>query len=290
MAGARCGLAEGEPPTPTLKAITTRSVEALRAYLDGEQAAVGGRIVEARAAYGRAIAADSSFWFAYFRSANASGWAESDVDSLFKRAYWDHRGLLPRRERLLIEATDLDSGFVWRRARLEALVREYPDYWPAWFMLGDSYVHAFPALGSTRADARRALERAVALNPALVYAWGHLVWMYQADRDTAAAVHALDATGSAGRGGRLREGGASGRHARVRTVQALQTGSRAAGPLTDSLYRTALAAIAADGDMPRTTCSVSRRPLRRRKSSSTAACSGETRHGTSPISSSGSPL
>ncbi len=33
----------GTPPTPTLGAITTRSVEALRAYLDGEEASIAGK-------------------------------------------------------------------------------------------------------------------------------------------------------------------------------------------------------------------------------------------------------
>jgi TolB-like protein len=233
----------GTPPTPTLEAITTRSVEALRAYLDGEQAFIAGRQADAKAAYGRAIAADSIFWYAYFRLANASAWAEEEVEPAIAKAYWDHRGVLPRRERLLIEATDSDSGYVWRRARLESLAREYPDYWPAWFMLGDGYVHHFPYIGSTRADARRCLERVVALNPRMVYAWGHLISMYQADRDTAAAARALDVLHRLGEGASPQEDP----RLLMRTIQALQTGDRTAKPLLDSLVRTALASVAADG-------------------------------------------
>jgi serine/threonine-protein kinase len=240
----------GTAPTPTLEAITTRSVEALRAYLDGEQASVAGRIVEAKAAYGRAIAADSSFWFAYFRSVNAAGWTESDVDPAIKKAYWNHRALLPRRERLLIEATDLDSGLVWQRDRLEALVHEYPDYWPAWFLLGDGYVHTYPYIGSTRADARRSLERAVALNPRLTYAWAHLAWMYQMDRDTASFAHSLDVLDRLGAREIFLQGEGVDVILLFRTVLALQTGGRAARPLLDSLYRTALASIARVGELP----------------------------------------
>jgi TolB-like protein len=240
----------GTAPTPTLEAITTRSVEALRAYLDGEQASVAGRIVEAKAAYGRAIAADSSFWFAYFRSVNAAGWTESDVDPAIKKAYWNHRALLPRRERLLIEATDLDSGLVWQRDRLEALVHEYPDYWPAWFLLGDGYVHTYPYIGSTRADARRSLERAVALNPRLTYAWAHLAWMYQMDRNTAPFAHSLDVLDRLGAREIFLQGEGVDVILLFRTVLALQTGGRAARPLLDSLYRTALASIARVGELP----------------------------------------
>ena len=100
--------------------MTTRSVEALRAYLDGEEASIAGRIGEAEAAFGRAVEADSGFWYAYFRLASATSWMEKDVDPAITKAYWDHRALLPRRERLLIEATDPDSTPsgavpVWRR-------------------------------------------------------------------------------------------------------------------------------------------------------------------------------
>ena len=125
----------GKPPTPTLGAITTRSVEALRAYLDGEEASVAGKHDEAKADYDRAIAADSTFWYAYFRSANVLGWSEGTADSATVEAYWSHRALLPRREQLLIEVTEADSGLFWKRARLEELVARYPDYWPAWFLV-----------------------------------------------------------------------------------------------------------------------------------------------------------
>ncbi len=239
----------GTPPTPTLEAITTRSVEALRDYLDGEQAFIAGRRGDAKAAYQRAIAADSTFWYAYFRLANAHAWAEEEVEPAIAKAYWDHRGALPRRERLLIEATDLDSGYVWRRARLESLVREYPDYWPGWFMLGDGYVHLFPYIGSTRADARRCLERVVALNPGMVFGWEHLLSMYQLDRDTAAAARALTALERLGAGPTLARNEPGDPMLVQRTVQALQTGDRRAKPLLDSLLHTALAAVVAGEPM-----------------------------------------
>jgi TolB-like protein len=230
----------GKPPTPTLEAVTTHSVEALRAYLDGEEASVAGRIREARAAYDRAVAIDSTFWYAYFRAASAAGWYEGDIDPAATQAFFRHRDLLPRRERLLIEATVLDSGLVWRRARLRSLVEDYPDYWPAWFILGDLLVHVFPYIGSSRAEARHALERVVALNPRMVYAWGHLVWMYQADRDTAATARALDALDRLGARARFIENEGVDRMLLWRTIQALQAGSSDSVRLLDSLYQFAI--------------------------------------------------
>jgi hypothetical protein len=240
----------GRPPTPSIEAVTTHSVEALRAYLDGEEASIAGRQKDAQAAYARAIAIDSTFWYAYFRAAAALGWYEGEADTAIVRAYRTHADRLPRRERLLVQAWSWDSGFIWQQARLEELVREYPDYWPAWFALGDNYVHYYPYVGFSRADARRALERAVALNPRLVFAWGHLVWMYQADRDTAAAARALDALGRLGADATFREIVGSDAMLVWRTIQALQTGSSTGQDLVDSLYASSKAALASGMGLP----------------------------------------
>jgi TolB-like protein len=190
----------GAPPTPTLEAITTRSVDALRAYLDGEREAVAGHHAEAEAHYRRAIAADSSFWFAYFRLGNVAGWAESGVDSATEAAYWNNRHRLPHRERMLIEAARGDSGMFRQRQQLEAIVERYPDYWPAWWMLGDPLMHTYGYIGATAADARKALERVVELNPGMVGAWEHLVWLAGSQRDTATMVRGLAALDRLGAG------------------------------------------------------------------------------------------
>jgi TolB-like protein len=253
----------GTPPTPTLGAITTHSVEALRAYLDGEEASIAGRHDDAKEDYTRAIAADSTFWYAYFRSANVAGWSEGNADSATVAAYTSHRELFPKRERLLIEAADTDSGLVWKRTRLEALVTEYPDYWPGWFMLADGLVHLYPYVGSSRADARRALERVVELNPRLLYAWGHLVWLYQADRDTAAAARALDAVGRLGGRATILQNEGTDQVLVWRTIAAVQTGSPSAAPLLDSLYRSpARSALSLNTASPATQVRFNQRILR----------------------------
>ena len=58
----------GAPPAPDLGAITTRSVPALRAYLEGELAFIQSRYDVAVAAFERSFAADSTFSLAYWRS------------------------------------------------------------------------------------------------------------------------------------------------------------------------------------------------------------------------------
>ena len=192
----------GRAPTPTLQAVTTRSVAALRAYLDGERLLEAGHGDEAKAAYGRAIAADSTFWFAYFRHEHPLGWHE-DPDSAMEAAYWTHRHLLPERERILVEASRLDSGLTWQRGRLEQLVRRYPDYSPGWWLLGDQLLHVYPHIGATKEEARNAFERVVALTPTMIGAWDHLAWTASAMGDTATAARALDTLEAMGSGTRI---------------------------------------------------------------------------------------
>jgi TolB-like protein/tetratricopeptide (TPR) repeat protein len=230
----------GTPPTPTLEALTTHSVDALRAYLDGEREAVAGNLAEAHAHYGRAIAADSSFWFAYFRLGNVAGWAESGVDSATEAAYWTHRHLLPQRERMLIEAARGDSGMFRQREQLETIVERYPDYWPGWWMLGDPLWHTYGHIGATAADAGKALERVVQLNPGMVAAWEHLVWLASSQRDTATMARGLDALDRLGAGPTFRRNQGMDKLLGWRAALAVLRRSPSAPIMLDSVYRDAV--------------------------------------------------
>jgi TolB-like protein len=183
----------GQVPAPSLDAVTTKSVPALRAFLQGEDLIVEGRFTEAEEAFGRAIAADSTFWWAYRRYAYARGWNLKPVDSATVATYRTHRAELPDRERLLIEAWMGAGDTSWTAyfANLRRITEQYPDYWPGWFQLGDQLVHAGPLLGGTDEDAIAALQRTLALNPRLTPAWEHLQWV-AGERDPSLAAAALD--------------------------------------------------------------------------------------------------
>jgi serine/threonine-protein kinase len=227
----------GAPPTPTIQAITTRSVEALRAFLDGERLLVAGQPDEARAAFGRAIAADSSFWFAYFRYGNPAGWVDAEADSATVHTYWAHRGQLPKRERLLIEASRLDSGLTRQRQKLDELVHLYPDYSPGWWMLGDQLLHAYPQIGAGPAEARNAFERVVALTPTMVYGWEHLAWAAQEIPDTATGARAVEALDRMGAGPTFVHNEAMDKPLMYRTWLALERRNGSADALLDSAYQ-----------------------------------------------------
>ena len=186
----------GTPPSPSLDgALKTHSIGALRAFLAGEHALVDGRWRDAVTAFDASIAADSSFWLGYWRAGYARLWAGgSELDSTLVHACRDHRSELPRREQMLLDCGWTPAeGFSVALARGQDVTSQFPDYWLGWLHYGDMLVHFGPLLGHSRSEALAALERAVDLNPRLVPAWQHLVWMAQQERDTAAAGRGLRA-------------------------------------------------------------------------------------------------
>lgn len=178
-------------PTPSLGAITTRSIPALRAFLDGERAIAENKFFEAADAFAEAFKADSTFWFAYWRYGYAKSWHGSPVDSAIYEAYWGHRAQFPERDRLLIEARERSTTLSVQLARLRAVTERFPDYWPAWLQYMDYLVHGGGYVGTTYSDSRTALEHLVALNPDLIPAWVHLTWIAVYQRDSAAVGRAL---------------------------------------------------------------------------------------------------
>jgi serine/threonine-protein kinase len=187
----------GEAPTPSLEAaLKTRSVPALRAFLEGERAMLQGHWAAAAKAYERAIEGDSTFWLAYARDGYARGWADQEPDSTIQAASQRHRFELPERDRLIIESWMLSWGGDSLSAGLELATRiteRFPDDWFGWMNRADLLVHLGPHVGLTRRDAIAALEQTLALAPDFVPGWEHLVWMYLQEHDTAGTARALDA-------------------------------------------------------------------------------------------------
>jgi hypothetical protein len=179
------------PPTPNLAGLTTRSLPALRAFLEGERAGFDGRWNDATEAYGRAMRADATFWLAVWRYCYARWWYLNAVEDSILGPLFAHRFALPERDRLVLESWWTDTIPV-ALARGREAVEKYPDYWPAWMQYGDWLFHVGPAHGYERAAADAALERTVALNPTFAPAWEHLFWSLL-PRDPDSAGRTLDA-------------------------------------------------------------------------------------------------
>jgi tetratricopeptide (TPR) repeat protein len=187
------GLLSGrDGPIPSLGALTTRSVPALRAYVDGEQSLASGDMGRAVAAFDRAFAADSTFWFAYWRSLYPRVYERTGADQAVLADVIRHRDELPERDRLLIEAR-MEPTVGGRQAALKSLAERYDSYWPAAWELANLQVHWTPPLGTTLADSRASLERVVALNPRFAAAWSHLFLVAAFQGDVGRARSALEA-------------------------------------------------------------------------------------------------
>jgi TolB-like protein len=186
----------GAPPSPSLAALTTRSVPALRAFLEGERANVENRWPDAEQAYARAVQEDSIFWLARWRHAYARWWQMHEVDSAALAPARAHAAELPEPERLLMEAWDDDSVSAFERGRV--LTKRYPDYWPGWFERADRLFHVGPFFGHPIEEARQGLERTLELNPRLKPAWNHLQGVALTERDADLQERAVRATAELG--------------------------------------------------------------------------------------------
>jgi DNA-binding SARP family transcriptional activator/TolB-like protein len=162
-----------------LAAVTTRSLPALKAYLEGEQALRDGLDAQAAAAFRKAAILDTGFALAQYRLALSATWATvTNADSI---AMWA-ASAARHAQRLTPLLRDLLTAYTAYRAvdtqaaeRLYlSLTEGYPDNVEAWFMLGEIRFHFEPWRGRSPLDARPAFQRVLALDPGNAHAMIHL--------------------------------------------------------------------------------------------------------------------
>lgn len=173
-------------PAPSPTAITTRSVPALRAYLQGELAMARAEFETAVRAFEAAFQEDSTFWFAYWRSVYPRVYEGTPASPVILDRIWEHRHGFPEPDRLLLES-GREPAVSARIATLRTLTERFPNYWPGWQARADHLVHWAPYLGGELADARPALERLLSLQPEDASGWEHLLWIDLLQRDTVGA-------------------------------------------------------------------------------------------------------
>jgi serine/threonine-protein kinase len=173
--------------------VGSRSLPALKAFLQGEQFLRRSAWDSAVANYERATAHDSDFALAYSRLSMALGWSRSGADSLSRafglRAGALNHGLAPR-DSLLLAADSLrsllfgqdDDTSYWPHARrlvatMRAAARRYPGDPMVLYNLGDAYHHfGFgPGLEIPAETTLRAFDRAIALDSAFAPSYIHPV-------------------------------------------------------------------------------------------------------------------
>ena len=187
---------EGDLPDVNLARVTTTSLPASKAYLEGEVLFRRGDFEAAIPAYERAVEADSTFALANYRLATAYGWAESIVSELAEGASERaarHADRLPEHEAVLLRADRaLNQGTLDGIEPLERAVRRRPDDAEAWYLLGETFFHLGPAALIPMQKAEEAFARAVQLDPRFLPAYIHRVDYAMMQADSARAVVLID--------------------------------------------------------------------------------------------------
>ena len=172
----------------------SKSLPALKAFLQGEQFLRRSDWDSALAYHQRAIALDSGFTLAWSHAGMAAGWQHAPTEDSTSRVYLLMAGRLnhglPPRESLLVQSESLAAvalagpqqlGASWgsyaRRlnATLEDAVRRYPNDPELWYLLGDARFHTGALAGKSPRAALDAFDQAIALDSAFTPSYVHSV-------------------------------------------------------------------------------------------------------------------
>ncbi|CAN5805951.1 hypothetical protein BH20GEM1_BH20GEM1_07610 [soil metagenome] len=164
-------------PQISLARVTTTSLLALKAYLEGETLYRRSDFDAAIPVLQRAVEADSTFALANYRLSLAYGWTQtiaSDPSTYYLEQAARFVGRLPEREAILVRASlALERGSLDGLEALRKGVRKYPDDVELWFTLGETYYHLGEAALSTDAQHDEAWARAIELDPSLAPLYIH---------------------------------------------------------------------------------------------------------------------
>ncbi|HEV8355943.1 MAG TPA: serine/threonine-protein kinase [Gemmatimonadales bacterium] len=147
---------------------TSRSLPALKVYLDAERDLRLGKLDSAVAGFQRAVGEDSSFALAHYRLAVAAGWAGRAglSDAAIERALEYGKRLGERDRRLLTAYAGFRRGAADQaEGEYRAALTEFPDDLEAEFQLANLLNLYNPLRGRPRSEARELYDRVLAVDP-----------------------------------------------------------------------------------------------------------------------------
>ena len=176
-------------PVRSVTSVTTASLPALKAYLEGEVALRAGDFESASIAFREAIAIDTAFALAYYRLSVAQEWL-TNADEAQRAAEQAviHSGRLSEHDRRLFEAFDVLRRGEASRAEelLTSFIGVYPDDVEGWTNLGELFFHSNPVRARHPAESRSAFAKVLELEPTNTIALMHLLRLAAGDGDTVA--------------------------------------------------------------------------------------------------------
>ncbi len=170
--------AEGGARLTRTAAVTTSSIPALKAYMEGEQAYRAGQYVAATKAFQEAVTADTGFALAFHRLGMAQermAWADDSRRSA--ELAFLHSDRLSAHDRRFLEALlTMRRGHAGEaEQQFRAIAQSWPDDAEAWYQLGELSFHGNPLRGQSFTDSRTAFSQALFLDPGDLGALYHLM-------------------------------------------------------------------------------------------------------------------
>jgi DNA-binding SARP family transcriptional activator len=159
-----------------IASVTTASLPAFKAYLQGDRLMRAGQFERAADAYLSAIAHDSTFAVAYYHLGLAREWAPLLGTDRAANAAAHYAARLSPRDRDLLQAFR-----AWRAGEAieaerayRAILARYPDDVDAWFQLAEIQFHHGPLLGQSIGDSEEAWRKVLSYEPRNLFAVTHI--------------------------------------------------------------------------------------------------------------------
>jgi serine/threonine protein kinase/tetratricopeptide (TPR) repeat protein len=168
---------------------TTRSLPALKDYLEGERLFRAGDHQRAVSAFRRSVAQDTTFALAFYRmaqSASSTGQHEVYLEAL--AAALRHSDRLGTRDRMRIQAYELrvlQGDYRGADALYRRILTRYPDDIEATHHLADLHFHLNPYHGRSIREAKAGLQKSLSYPPMLRESADHLLKIHALEDDRA---------------------------------------------------------------------------------------------------------